>query len=50
MIKALKTQKECKEATRTLGSKFVIEDILKPDNKDDPDPDQPEKHKPKLKL
>lgn len=50
MIKALKTKKKCKEATRTLGSKFVIGDILKSDNKCDPDPDQPEKLKPKLKL
>jgi len=39
-----------KEAMDTLDGKLVIGGVPKPDNKDDPDSDQPEKSKPKLKL
>ena len=39
-----------KEAMDTLGGKLVIGGVPKSGNKDDPDSDQPEKPKPKLKL
>ncbi|EXY58107.1 DNA methylase [Bacteroides fragilis] len=39
-----------KEAMDTLDGKLVIGGVPKPGNKDDPDSDQPEKSKPKLKL
>ena len=39
-----------KEAMDTLDGKLVIGGVPKPGNKDDPNPDQPEKPKPKLKL
>ena len=39
-----------KEAMDTLDGKLVIGGVPKPDNKDDPDSDQTEKSKPKLKL
>ena len=39
-----------KEAMGALGGKLVIGGVPKPGNKDDPDSDQPEKSKPKLKL
>ena len=39
-----------KEAMDALGGKLVTGGVPKPGNKDDPDSDQPEKPKPKLKL
>ena len=39
-----------KEAMDTLGGKLVIGGVPKPGNKDDPDSDQPEKPKTRLKL
>ena len=39
-----------KEAMDTLDGKLVIGGVPKSGNKDDPDLDQPEKTKPKLKL
>ena len=37
-----------KEAMGALGGKLVIGGVPKSGNKDDPDPDRPEKPKPKL--
>ena len=39
-----------KEAMEAFGGKLVIGRVPKSGNKDDPDLDQPEKTKPKLKL
>ena len=39
-----------KEAMDTLDGKLVIGGVPKPGNKDDPDSDQPEKPKTRLKL
>ena len=39
-----------KEELGALGGKLVIGGVPKSGNKDDPDLDQPEKTKPKLKL
>ena len=39
-----------KEAMEAFGGKLVIGGVPKSGNKDNPDPDRPEKPKPKLKL